>query len=165
MSGAFDLGCFEFASFSSSLIGFADGLSGPLICEGCLPEVMDGRCQPHGRGFYARYFDHSELADSAWVGGISSAPVLSQNGERGACAVRPACGLTLAPLQPRRVRIVRHWSWRRRFCDLGSDGLAVYDLVHLWAGLDRMFLLELFDYGSCVRVCQAFFAAVTVQSW
>ncbi len=26
---------------------------------GCLPEVMDGRCQPHGRGFYARYFDHS----------------------------------------------------------------------------------------------------------
>ena len=45
---------------------------------------------------------------------------------------RPACGLTLAPLQPRRVGIVRRWSWRERFCDLGSDGLAVYDLFHLW---------------------------------
>ncbi len=45
---------------------------------------------------------------------------------------RPACGLTLAPLQPHRVAIVRRWSWRERFCDLGSDGLAVYDLFHLW---------------------------------
>ena len=47
-------------------------------------------------------------------------------------------------------------------CDLDSDGLAVYDLVHLWAGLDRMFLLELFDYGLMCSVCQAFFAADVV---
>ena len=30
-------------------------------------------------------------------------------------------------------------SWRERVCDLVSDGMAVYDLVHLWAGLDNMF--------------------------
>ena len=121
----------------------------------CLPEVMFRWSLSAPRpGVYAWSFDHCEFGGGRMSREESPGldPLREQVERR--MRGRPACGLTLAPLRPRRVINVRTLA-------LAGAGMRIWDLTgwpcatgldHLWRDWDGCSSSSKVIMGSCVRV-------------
>ena len=109
---------------------------------------------PTAGGFTQGFFGHCEFGGRrvGWRGSLRPGPLTE--GGRGACAGRPACGLTLAPLRPRRVvgnqtlvmarAVLRFWVLTGWPCTTGLD--------HLWRDWNGCSNSSRFIMGSWVRI-------------